>query len=1217
MSRILGLDLGTNSIGWAIVDSQSDGSYKLFDKGVSIFQEGVKIEKGNESSKAAERTAYRSARRRIFRRRLRKIETLKVLIDLGWCPFLLPEQLSDWRFKGIYPKVDDFMLWQRTSDDEQKNPYYFRHLALTQKLDLSKQEDRFVLGRVMYHLSQRRGFLSNRKESTKESDGKVKESISELNKSIQNSGCKYLGEYFYTIYGKERIRTHYTSRQNYKDEFDAICKIQGISDDIKRRLERAIFFQRPLKSQKGNVGHCKFETRKTRCPISHPRYEEFRMWSFINNIKIKTPDDQDLRPLNPEEIVKILPLFFRKSKKQFTFEDIAKTLSAKGQYAFYKDKDEKPYRFNYKMFTSVSGCPVIAGLMDIFGNNWEDGLMAKYTAAINKTKEQVVNDVWHALFFFSDDDKLVEWGKNKLQLSEEEAVRFSKISVGSDYASLSLNAINKIVVYLKRGFKYSHAVFLANISSIVPKEIYSVPENREAIEREIGIIVDNPSLTKETTELRIKEFLMDNFDLGASVHKKRLYHPSMIETYAKTNSGFLETPRTNSFKNPMAMRALFRLRALVNDLIRNGEVDKDTKIHIEYSRSLNDANKRKALERYQRDREKKNNEYREEILKHFHEHGIEAEPTKADIEKYRLWEEQGHICLYTGKTINISQFLGSNPQFDIEHTIPRSLGGEDALENKTLCDNKFNREVKKAKIPSQLGNYDEVLVRLEPIKNRIEELRKQIEKYKGGRASTKEARDGVIQKRRLLEYERNYLADKYGKFLMKEVPSDYRKNQDIDNSIISKYARPYLKTFFTHIYTIKGITTSQFRRMWGLQEDEKKDRATFLNHTVDAIVIACIGPKQYSEMARYYHAQEEYEWYGKAKPSMSKPWETFTEDVKALDKEVLVSHYTPDNLKKRTFKKLRLRGQIVRGSLTDDNGNKLPLMARGDTARGALHLDTFYGAIKKDEQLKYVVRKSLSSLEKSDVSKIVDDVVRQKVEQAINDYGFKEVIGGEVPVWMNYEKRVPIKKVRIFTPSVTNPIHLKDLRDKSRFDYKQQLHVANDRNYCMIVFEKSKSNKIDRKIVIVSNLEAVTLLKETDVPLNEKLSKLSPGEGYNFRYFLKTGTLVMFYRESPLEILKASVDVLYKRMYKVVVLKKDGRVIFKYQQEARIPDVIKADYEFETGRSAPKSLTIGISNVDFEHPAPFLLLSQVNQNMLVEGFDFTLSPSGKIQFMRG
>lgn len=1203
MSRILGLDLGTNSIGWAIVDTQEDGSYKLFDKGVSIFQEGVKIEKGNESSKAAERTGYRSARRRIFRRKLRKIETLKILVDLGWCPYLSVEQLADWRYKDIYPRVDDFMLWQRTSDNEQKNPYFYRHLALTQNLDLSKKENKFILGRVMYHLSQRRGFLSNRKENTKESDGKVKEGIDDLKKAIEVSGCKYLGEYFYTVYGKERIRAHYTSRQEYKDEFDAICAKQGISEDVKTRLGKAIFFQRPLKSQKGSVGHCKFETRKTRCPISHPRFEEFRMWSFINNIKIRTPYDEELRSLNAEEIMAILPLFFRKSKKQFQFEDIAKALSAKGQYAYYKDQDEKPYRFNFKMFTSVSGCPVITGFKEIFGDNWEQGICEKYTAKktsrIEKTTEQILNDVWHSLFFFSDDEKLIEWAKAKLGLTEEEAVKFSKIPVGSDYASLSLKAINKMLAFLKRGFKYSHAVFLANIASIVPKEIYSNPENRKIIEREVGLIVDNPSLTKETTEQRILEFLMDNFDLGNAVFKKKLYHPSMIEVYSTSESGFLGSPRTNSFKNPMAMRSLFRLRALVNDLIKNGEVDKNTKIHIEYSRSLNDANKRKALERYQRDREKKNAEYREEIIKHYREHGVNAEPTKTDIEKYRLWEEQGHICLYTGKNINVSQFLGSNPQFDIEHTVPRSLGGEDALENKTLCENKFNREIKKNKIPSQLANHNEILVRLEPVKEKIEELRKQIEKLKGSYASTKEVRDNIIQKRRLLEYERNYLSDKYGKFLMKEVPSDYRKNQDIDNSIISKYARPYLKTVFNHIYTIKGLTTSQFRKMWGLQEDEKKDRSTFLNHTVDAITIACIGPKEYSAMASYYHKEEECRWFGKERPSMPKPWPTFTEDVMAINKEVLVSHYTPDNLKKLTYKKLRKRGVIQKGA------DGKPLMTQGDTARGALHLETYYGAIQRGDEVKYVVRKALSSLEKADISKIVDDVVRQKVEQAIEEKGFKEAMAG--PVWMNREKGIQIKKVRIFTPSVTNPIHLKEQRDRSRFEHKQQFNVANDRNYCMGIYEGTDSKgKIKRSFKLVNNLNATGAVNE-GVAMN--MVPPEDSNGFKLKHILKIGTMVLLYENNPEEIYEANAEELTKRLYKVTGLSillinrqyEYGRMTLLYNQEARPSTEVKPlSGVFKQGENI--------------RPAISILHSQINA--LVEGFDFTLSPSGKIHFVR-
>ena len=81
MTRILGIDVGTNSLGWAVVDRQDDSDqHTLVRKGSYTFQEGVKIEKGKESSKASERTLYRAKRRQYFRRRLRKIEVLKVLV---------------------------------------------------------------------------------------------------------------------------------------------------------------------------------------------------------------------------------------------------------------------------------------------------------------------------------------------------------------------------------------------------------------------------------------------------------------------------------------------------------------------------------------------------------------------------------------------------------------------------------------------------------------------------------------------------------------------------------------------------------------------------------------------------------------------------------------------------------------------------------------------------------------------------------------------------------------------------------------------------------------------------------------------------------------------------------------------------------------------------------------------------------------------------------
>jgi CRISPR-associated endonuclease Csn1 len=317
MNKVLGLDLGTNSIGWALVQRNDDSSYSLLDKGVNIFQDGVAHDKSGEKPMVAERTAARSSRRHYFRRRLRKVELLQVLVKYNLCPYLSAEELSDWKNHKSYPLRDEFLDWQKTDDDLNKNPYHDRYICLTHKLDLAMVSNRYMLGRAFYHMAQRRGFLSNRKETTKDTDGKVKENIKSLTKSMSDSGCTYLGEYFYRLYEEGgKIRKNYTDRQaHYVKEFNAICERQGLDAELKKALENAIFYQRPLKSQKGQVGHCTFEKNKSRCPISHPRYEEFRMWCFINNIKVKTWEDEDYRKLSCAEVEQILPLFFRKTKK--------------------------------------------------------------------------------------------------------------------------------------------------------------------------------------------------------------------------------------------------------------------------------------------------------------------------------------------------------------------------------------------------------------------------------------------------------------------------------------------------------------------------------------------------------------------------------------------------------------------------------------------------------------------------------------------------------------------------------------------------------------------------------------------------------------------------------------------------------------------------------------------------------------------------------------
>lgn len=1200
MDRILGIDTGTNSLGWAIVD-KDDNAYHLVAKGTNIFSEGVKIEKGIESSKAAERTEHRSIRKHYWRRKIRKIRLLTILSDYDLCPRLKKEDLRQWRLKKVYPTDDTFMEWQRTEDKNNVNPYKFRYICLTQKLDLSDITQRYILGRALYHLNQRRGFLSNRKESTKETEGAVKEGISSLTEDMKVAGCEYLGEYFYQLYQKgERIRNHYTARkEHYLKEFHAICAKQELDEVLIAKLEKAIFDQRPLKSQKSQVGTCTFEKGKSRCPSSHPLYEDFRMYSLINNIKVQvnTLYDKGERYLTDEEKQKIIPLFKRKSKKTFPFEDIAKKLAGKNNYCYNKSEEEKPYKFNYQMDTQVSGSPVNAQLEELFGEDWLTSVCEVYTLADGKTHFQIMNDIWHALFFYDDEDKLKEFAKNRLQLDDEQADKFSKISIPNDYAALSLKAIRKILPYM-RNYRliYPEAVFLANLIEVLPQHVWGIKEMREAaIENVIDVMhsYDKNNLDGITLEVCVKAFLKQRYQVSDESLKK-LYHPSMLELYPRQRPNIdgifqLGSPRISSVKNPMAMHSLFRLRKVVNLMLKKGYITPETKIHIEFSRDLNDANRRWAIQAWQRENEKDRERCRKEIEKYI------DNPTDTDILKYQLWEEQNHKCLYTGEEIRITDFLGKNPKYDIEHTIPRSAGGDSTKMNLTLCSNRYNRDVKKTKLPTQLASHVDILERIKGWKEKFEDIDRQIRKISTKGASSKEEKDIKIRRRHLLSLQRDYWRGKYQRFTMTEVPEGFSRRQGTDISVISRYARMYLKSVFKQVYIIKGIATSDFRKMWGIQEEyTKKERVNHVHHCIDAITIACIGKTEYDKLAQFYHDSDEYKQGRGDKPVFEKPWPSFVSDIKQIQDELLIAHYSKDIMPKQAKRYIR-----------DSKGKKV--LTQGDTARASLHNDTYYGAIGVDGEVRYVVRRSLDGLDEKDVKNIVDGEVRSKVENAILLHGsLKKAL--EETIWMNEEKQIPIKKVRVFTGSVTRPINIRQQRDQSKHEYKRQYHVQNDRNYMMAIYVgQDKKGKEKREFELVNNIAAANFYRRSNdrVPTDNQLVPLYSKSGYELRYRLKIGTMVLLYENNPEEIWELDKKNLQKRLYKVtglssLVIQKYnyGTIVLVFHQEARPSTEVKQ--------------TSGVykSTDDFRAA---IKLYHTQFNALVQGIDFEINDLGEIR----
>lgn len=417
---------------------------------------------------------------------------------------------------------------------------------------------------------------------------------------------------------------------------------------------------------------------------------------------------------------------------------------------------------------------------------------------------------------------------------------------------------------------------------------------------------------------------------------------------------------------------------------------------------------------------------------------------------------------------------------------------------------------------------------------------------------------------------------------MTKVPEGFSRRQGVDISVISKYTRLYLKSLFRNVYVVKGIATSDFRKIWGLQEEyEKKERKNHCHHAIDAITIACIGKAEYDKLAQYYHDEECYHWGMNSKRAVFlKPWATFTEDVKHIEDTLLISHYTADNIKKHTRKKIRKNGKITGGYM------------QGDTARVSLHQDTYYGAIKHNGEIKYVVRKPIGD---ADPKNIVDDTVREKVIAAISEHGNLKK-ASEAGIWMNKEKGIKINKVRVFT-SIKNPINIRLHRDVSSQKYKQAYHVTNDNNYSIRIYaETDKNGKEKRSYELLNNYDAIRFYKRGIPNFPGKNSSK-----YMLKWILKKGTMVIFYDKSPDEILNLSIKELNERLYKVYVIESDGRIRFVHHQEARAVTDIKT----ESGEYK--------SNENFRSR---IRMSYNQFQALVQGQDFEINDLGKIRFLR-
>ncbi len=867
----LGLDLGVTSVGWALlkIESGDDGRPRSNSdgilSGVSIAASGVRIfpattEDKTGSPKNHKRRASRGQRRLVMRKAKRRNELRDLLTTNGLLPSITSADSS-----SAFHSIGD--------------PYDLRVRALDERLEP------FQLGRAIYHLSKRRGFLSNRKSAKSKDDGVVYDGIKQIRSELENGNFRTLGE---LLNSKDKKRKYFTHRTMSEDEFEKIWTVQRqyhgstMSDRLKAEIKNAIFYQRPLKLQRGLIGKCTFETDKKRCDIARQEAQRLRYWQDINNLQLQDPQTLNWRPLTSEEKDRLAKEF--ETNKEITYKKIRKLLRIGEDARINLEANDKKL---YGNKTAYAFRKVLDGRWDDFNEEEQNRLVEELIRIENEIALK------RRLKGF--------WGFNDEEIEKLQGV-WHQLEDG--YSRLSLKAIRKVLPLMIEGKRYDEAV----------TTVYG--DHR-------------------------KQF-------GSEEFQKLPLPPKEL-------------------RNPIVYKALCEVRKVMNAIIR--EFGRPDEIRIEMARDLKQTRLQKDRAMKQANANKKANEQAVTFFKE--RFGLEN-ISGTDKLKYRLWLEAGERCPYTGNPIPPEALLDDG-LVDIEHIIPYSRCFDDSYMNKTICDARYNREIKRNQAPGEI--YDQESEEFFQLMKRIAGL--------------------PLGKQRKFKMSGDELEK-----------ADWAGRQLSDTRYICREARGYLRQLYPYspdenkyVQVVAGGATAKLRHHWGINailsdgDIDHKNRWDHRHHAIDAVVIALTDRALFQRISRLAARNEGF--HRKELKGIETPWAGFLDDVKTAMDAIVVSH-APTR---------RIRGQLLE--------------------------ETAYGAT--DTPGVYVVTKTVADIKLPAVKNIVDPVVKEIVELRLSQFN-NDVKKAFVEPLFHKDGRTPIRNVRV-TVSMT-PDTLVGIKDESGKEYK-------------------------------------------------------------------------------------------------------------------------------------------------------------------------------------
>lgn len=632
----LGLDIGTNSIGWWLYATQNDEITSVVDGGVRIFSDGR--DPKSKASLAVDRRVARAQRRRRDRFLRRKAALMKRMAEVGLMP-------AD-------PMVAKAL--------EQLDPYELRAKGLDEALPLTH------FGRVLFHLNQRRGFKSNRKTDRGDNEsGKIKDATKRLDEEMASNKVRTYGEFLNMRRAAApdarqvpKVRTRlsiarrdhaekeeagydfYPDRRHLEDEFDALWAAQAehypdaLTDDLRDEIRVIIFHQRPLKTPK--AGLCLF-TEERRIPRAHPLNQRRVLYETVNNLNIAAPGEAK-RSLTREERDRIIHALDNK-KHTKSLSGMAMKLKALGKEINLRP--DQSFTLETANRDAIACDPVRASLShpDRFGPRW--------STLDHDTQWQMIERI-RAVQSDAEYATLVDWLMARHELDIETASGVANAPLPEGYGRLGLSATQKILAALEANvIPYSQAVAACgwhHSDGRSGEVLNELPYYGQILERHV-----------------------------------------IPGTYDENDD---EITRYGRITNPTVHIGLNQLRRVVNRVIMVHGKPEQIVVELARDLKLSEDQKRNVLRDI-----KKNTDAAIVRGQKLEEMGVAN--TGGNRMIYRLWEALGpaigpRCCPYTGKPISAGMIFDGS--CDVDHILPYSRTLDDGLANRTICLKEANRK---------------------------------------------------------------------------------------------------------------------------------------------------------------------------------------------------------------------------------------------------------------------------------------------------------------------------------------------------------------------------------------------------------------------------------------------------------------------------------------------------------------------------------------------